>query len=168
VAIDIASFDPLSEDLAVNHWERLSELRRCPVGKSELYGGLWFLARYDDVLEAARDWQTYSSAEGSSPVPLQSDGGIKLMPISTDPPVQRELRRLIDRHFGPKKMPDAQPAIRNRAIALIERFQSRGTCDFVAEFAVPYPELLRLCVRGEAGYYRPGDGMDLSDPSRSP
>jgi cytochrome P450 len=139
VAIDIASFDPLSEDLAANHWERLAELRRCPVGKSELYGGLWFLARYDDVLDAARDWQTYSSAEGSSPVPLQADGGIKLMPISTDPPLQRELRRLIDRHFGPRKMPDALPAVRNRAIALIEKFQSRGTCDFVAEFAVPYP-----------------------------
>jgi cytochrome P450 len=139
VAIDIARFDPLSEDLTDNHWQQLSELRDCPVGKSELYGGLWFLAKYDDVMQAARDWQTYSSAEGSSPVPLETGGSIKLMPISTDPPLQRDLRRLIDRHFGPKRMPEAQDAVRARAIALMERFQARGECDFIAEFAVPFP-----------------------------
>src|ERR1700730_18175556 len=104
VAIDVESFDPLSVSLADSHWEQLAQLRECPVGKTGLYGGLWLLATYDDVIKAARDWQTYSSAEGSSPVPLESKGDIKLIPISTDPPLQRDLRRLIDRHFGPKQM----------------------------------------------------------------
>ena len=139
MAVDVAGFDPLSESLAENHWEQLSELRECPVGKTNLYGGLWFIAKYDEVMNAARDWQTYSSAEGSAPVPLETGGNVKLMPISTDPPFQRELRRLIDRHFGPKRVPDAEGAVRGYAAALIERFQERGECEFIEEFAVPYP-----------------------------
>ena len=141
MAVDIESFDLLSESLAEDHWEQLSELRECPVGKSNLYGGLWFIAKYDEVMAAARDWQTYSSAEGSAPVPLETGGGVKLMPISTDPPLQRDLRRLIDRHFGPKKVPEAAESIRQYAVSLIERFQDRGECNFVEEFAVQFPAI---------------------------
>jgi cytochrome P450 len=139
MAVDVESFDPLSESLAENHWEQLSELRECPVGKTNLYGGLWFISKYDEVMAAARDWQTYSSAEGSAPVPLETGGSVKLMPISTDPPLQRHLRRLIDRHFGPKKVPEAEDAVRHYAVTLLERCQERGECEFIEEFAVPFP-----------------------------
>lgn len=139
MAVDVESFDPLSESLAENHWEQLSELRECPVSKTNLYGGLWFISKYDEVMNAARDWQTYSSAEGSAPVPLETGGSVKLMPISTDPPLQRHLRRLIDRHFGPKKVPEAENAVRHYAVTLMESFQERGECEFIEEFAVPFP-----------------------------
>jgi cytochrome P450 len=109
------------------------------VGKTNLYGGIWLLSRYDDVMSAARDWETYSSAQGSAPVPLETGGEVKLMPISTDPPFQRDLRRLIDRHFGPKQVAAAEPQVRQGAIDLIERFQSRGGCEFVRDYSTPYP-----------------------------
>jgi cytochrome P450 len=139
VTIDVENFDMLSRSLAERHWEQLAELRECPVGKSNLYGGVWLLSKYDDVMTAARDWQTYSSASGSAPVPLNTGGDIKLMPIATDPPLQRELRRLIDKHFGPKKVAAAKEDVRKGAIALFEAFQSRGECEFVAEYAAPFP-----------------------------
>lgn len=139
MAVQIETFDPLSESLAERHWEQLAELRECPVGKTDLYGGIWLISKYDEVMKAARDWETFSSANGSAAVPLQTGGAVKLMPISTDPPFQRDLRRLIDRHFGPKKVAAAEPEIRQGAVDLIARFQDRGECDFVAEFAVPYP-----------------------------
>lgn len=137
--VDVENFDMLSKSLAERHWEQLAELQGCPVGKSSLYGGVWLLTKYDDVLTAARDWQTYSSANGSAPVPLNTGGDIKLMPISTDPPFQRELRRLIDSHFGPKKVASAKEDIRQGAIALFENFQHRGECEFVAEYAAAFP-----------------------------
>jgi cytochrome P450 len=139
VVVQVESFDPLSESLAERHWEQLAELQECPVGRTELYGGIWLISKYDDVIKAARDWETFSSANGSAAVPLQTGGKVKLMPISTDPPLQRDLRRLIDRHFGPKKIAAAEPEIRRGAVELIERFQESGECDFVAQFAVPYP-----------------------------
>jgi cytochrome P450 len=139
VTVDVENFDMLSKSLAERHWEQLAELRECPVGKSKLYGGVWLLSKYDDVMTAARDWQTYSSANGSAPVPLNTGGDIKLMPISTDPPLQRELRRLIDKHFGPKKVAAAKEDVRKGAAALFENFQQRGECEFVAEYAVAFP-----------------------------
>jgi cytochrome P450 len=139
VSVDVENFDLLSKSLAKRHWEQLAELRECPVGKSKLYGGVWLLSKYDDVMTAARDWQTYSSASGSAPVPLNTGGDIKLMPISTDPPLQRELRRLIDRHFGPKVVAEARDEVRTCAVALFEKFQDRGECDFVAEYAAVFP-----------------------------
>jgi cytochrome P450 len=139
VTIDVEKFDMLGRSLAERHWEQLAELRECPVGKSNLYGGVWLLSKYDDVMTAARDWQTYSSASGSAPVPLDTGGDIKLMPIATDPPLQRELRRLIDKHFGPKKVAAAKEDVTKGAIALFEKFQPRGECEFVAEYAAPFP-----------------------------
>lgn len=139
VSVDVENFDMLSKALAEHHWEQLAELRECPVGKSQLYGGVWLLSKYDDVMTAARDWQTYSSARGSAPVPLDTGGDIRLMPISTDPPLQRELRQLIDRHFGPKKVAAAREEVREGAITLFEKFQKRGECDFVAEYAAAFP-----------------------------
>jgi cytochrome P450 len=139
VTIDVENFDMLSKSLAERHWEQLAELRKCPVGKSNLYGGVWLLSTYDDVMTAARDWQTYSSASGSAPVPLNTGGDIKLMPIATDPPLQRELRRLIDKHFGPKKVAAAKEDVRKGAAALFEKFQQRGECEFVAEYAAAFP-----------------------------
>jgi cytochrome P450 len=139
MAVSVESFDLLSESLAERHWEQLAELRECPVGKSKLYGGVWLFAKYDDVVSAARNWQTFSSAEGSSPVPLDTGDDIKLMPISTDPPFQSGLRRLIDPHLGPRKVAAAEAEIRKGAIRLFERFQARGECDFTAEYAAEFP-----------------------------
>jgi len=139
MAVDIASFDLLSEALAERHWEQLAELRECPVGKSALYGGVWLLSRYDDVVAAARNWQAFSSAEGSAPVPLSTDGKIKLMPISTDPPFQSGLRRLIDPHYSARRVTDAEDVIRRGAVRLFEQFQHRGSCDFTNEYAIEFP-----------------------------
>jgi cytochrome P450 len=88
---------------------------------------------------AARNWETFSSAEGSSPVPLETGGDFKLMPISTDPPFQRELRHLIDPHFNPRKVFQAEGWVRETVIELVERFQERGACDFTAEYAKELP-----------------------------
>jgi cytochrome P450 len=139
VAVDVENFDLLSPDLAKRHWEQLAELRECPVGRSRLYGGVWLLSKYDHVMAAARDWETFSSAEGSAPVPLETGGEIKLMPISTDPPLQRELRRLIDKHFSPRRVAAAEPQVRAGAVALIETFISRGECEFVGDYAAAFP-----------------------------
>jgi cytochrome P450 len=140
MTIDIARFDPLGRSGTGDLWDQLAQLRECPVGKTELYGGIWLLTRYRDVVEAARDWKRFSSAQGAGEVPLAKVDDIRLMPIETDPPLQRDLRRIIDRHFGPRSMPAAQADVRAAAIELIERFPS-GECEFISEFAVPYPAL---------------------------
>jgi cytochrome P450 len=101
---------------------------------------VWLFARYDDVINAARDWVTFSSADGSAPVLLDTGGGgVKLMPISTDPPFQRDLRRLIDPYFGPRVVAAAEADVRRSAVRLFERFQHLGRCEFTADYATEFP-----------------------------
>jgi hypothetical protein len=38
---------------------------------------LWILSRYDDIVEAARDWQTFSSAQGNMIDELPGRAGSK-------------------------------------------------------------------------------------------
>ena len=40
MTIEIESFDLLSASLADEHWEQLARVRECPVGRSDLYGGV--------------------------------------------------------------------------------------------------------------------------------
>jgi cytochrome P450 len=42
---------------------------RCPVARSDAYGGFWVVTRYEDVLRIAQDWRTFSS-ELASRCPL--------------------------------------------------------------------------------------------------
>lgn len=137
--VDFADFDPLDQELSENLWERLAQMRECPVAHTDKRGGMWLLSRHGEVLEAARNWEDLTSTHGSGIVPIPQVSGIKMIPIHTDPPVQREYRRLIDRHFGPKKMPDAEAAVRAKAVELISAFAGDGNCDFVAQFTVPFP-----------------------------
>ena len=140
MAIDVGSYDPLGESTSEHLWSELAELRGLPVSRTELYGGLWMLTRYEDVRDAFRDWQTFCSSRGASPVP-NAASEVRMLPIETDPPVQREFRRLIDRHFAPKTLAakDAERQVREIAVSLMDRFVSRGQCDFVADFAERYP-----------------------------
>jgi len=62
-----------------------------------------------------------------------------MIPQQIDPPAQTRYRRLLDPHFSRRKMEALAPAIRSQANALIDRFESRGGCEFDSEFAVPLP-----------------------------
>src|SRR5262249_16387397 len=58
----------------------------------------WALSRYHDVVEASRDWATYSSAEGTTLERLDPRVGEYLpMMIFMDPPRQTSLRALLRR-----------------------------------------------------------------------
>jgi hypothetical protein len=134
-------FDPLSPALAREFHPTLARARSmCPVAHSDVYsGGFWVLTRYEDVLKVAQDWQTFSSELGITvPAPPVQH---KILPVTVDPPLQREFKRLVNAHFTPAKIaPWAEPT---RALVnhLIDGFIERGECDFMTEFAGPLPGL---------------------------
>jgi cytochrome P450 len=134
-------FDPLSPALAREFHPTLARARSmCPVAHSDVYeDGFWVLTRYEDVLKVAQDWQTFSSELGITvPAPPVQH---KILPVTVDPPLQREFKRLVNAHFTPAKIaPWAEPT---RALVnhLIDGFIERGECDFMAEFAGPFPGL---------------------------
>ena len=60
-------------------------------------------------------------------------------PIETDPPVQREWRRLLNPFFSPVAIAGYEQAMRAFAIELIDCFVEQGTCDLATDFAWQFP-----------------------------
>lgn len=136
-------FDHLSHDLALNLHPTLARARSlCPVAHSDAHeGGFWVLTGYEDILTVAQDWQTWSSELGIT-VPYEPPAtDIKIMPVGIDPPLQRTFKRLVNSQFTPAKVGPWEEPTRALVNRLIDGFIERGSCDFMAEFARPFPGL---------------------------
>ena len=88
-------YDPMSERVQTPY-ELYGEMRkRCPVAHSDAHeeNGFWIFSRYQDVLRAARDHDTYSNAGG---ITLPAVGLVRpLIPLEYDPPLQTSYRGLL-------------------------------------------------------------------------
>jgi cytochrome P450 len=131
-------FDHLSPALSAKLHPTLAHMRaQCPVAHSDQYGGFWVATRYEDVWRIAQDWKTWSSAHGVS-VP-----GTKMVvpaiPEHLDPPLQRTFKRLINAHLTPSAVARYEKPTRQLVTRLIDGFISSGQCDFMTDFARPFP-----------------------------
>ena len=133
-------FDYLAPELALNLHETLATMRhRCPVAHSDQHEGYWIVTGYDDVLRVAQDWQTFSSAHGVS-VPAKPSTLVAI-PEHVDPPLHRSYKRLINPFFTAAAVAPYEEPTRELVSRLIDDFIERGSCDFMADFARPFPGL---------------------------
>jgi cytochrome P450 len=97
------------------------------------------ISRFDDIVAASVDHETYSSAKGTV---LEMDPSmIEALPIIIfmDPPRQTRLRRLVSKAFTPARIAALEPLIRSIAVELLDRFAAGGRCEFIADFAAQLP-----------------------------
>ena len=84
----------------------------------EQEAGMWILSRYDDIMRALNDWQTYSSAQGNLMTELPNRAGATLG--TTDPPRHDRLRGLVQKAFMKRNLEalaDPMRAIAAEAVA---------------------------------------------------
>jgi cytochrome P450 len=137
-------FDLLSPALAAELHPTLARARsQCPVAHSDQYGGYWVSTRYEDVLRIAQDWESFSSELGITVPHIPSSRGksMKILPVGIDPPLHRTFKRLINAYFTPAAVAPWEEPTRALVNRLIDGFIERGECDFMAEFARPFPGL---------------------------
>ncbi|KRB78930.1 cytochrome [Nocardioides sp. Root190] len=105
----------------------------------------YVLSRHADVLAAAVDVETFSSARGLTVEydELEQIGLVDNPPfVMTDPPVHTAFRRLVARGFTPRQVTELEPVVRAFAVERIERLRSAGGGDAVAELFKPLPSLV--------------------------
>lgn len=102
--------------------------------------GFYALSRYRDVLDAAVDHVTYSSAKGVMVEEMPQDY-LEALPmiLMMDPPRQSRLRKLISKVFTPQRIAQLEPQVRALAVELLDPLAERGECDIVEEFAAVLP-----------------------------
>lgn len=94
---------------------------------------MWVLSRYDDILSALNDWQTYSSAKGNLMDELPNRAGATLG--TTDPPRHDRLRGLIQYAFAKRNLDYIEAHVREAAREAIAGFADQKTFDFVGDFS---------------------------------
>jgi len=104
---------------------------------------VYVLSRFDEVWQAARDTDTFSSAQGLT-YERDEIGQLGLVPtmVMLDPPVHTAYRRLVGRGFTPRQVSTLEPAVRRFVVERLEQLRADGSGDFVARFAGPLPSFI--------------------------
>ena len=105
----------------------------------------WVLSRHADVWEAARDNETFSSAQGLT----VNYGELEMIGLADnppfvmqDPPVHTEFRKLVSRGFTPRQVEAVEPKVREFVVERIEGLRANGGGDIVAELFKPLPSMV--------------------------
>jgi cytochrome P450 family 130 len=131
-------------------WPMYSRLRdEDPVHHSVPPGSpehdFYVLSRFDDVLAAATDHETFSSASGLTTRydEMESIGLTDAPPlVMQDPPEHTRFRRLVSRGFTPRHVTALEPAVRAFVRERLARVRAAGGGDIVAELFKPLPSMV--------------------------
>jgi len=105
---------------------------------------VYTISRYDEVSYVLKHPEIFSSeAMGGSEVQvINAEGDIAPTSgslIGHDPPEHTRQRNIVSRGFTPRRIAQLEPKIQKNAEELFARFEQRGSCDLMEEFANPLP-----------------------------
>ena len=128
-------FDPYSLEFAYNPYPAYKQLRdEAPV---YYHKGLDFYAisRYEDVVAAHQDHDTYSSSSGPT-IEKMAD---QMLLITKDNPEHRFHKALVTKVFTRDRMSAMEGFVRGLCVDLLEKAAQNEEFDFVNDFAVELP-----------------------------
>src|ERR1700724_4768255 len=105
----------------------------------------YVLSRHADVWSAARDHETFSSAQGLTVNYGDLEMiGLKDNPpfVMQDPPVHTQFRKLVSRGFTPRQVEAVEPKVREFVVERIEKIRANGGGDIVTELFKPLPSMV--------------------------
>jgi cytochrome P450 len=103
-------------------------------------GDYWVLTRFADVLDAAIDSSTFSSAKGLTFAYGEMEAlGLEAPIVMMDPPEHTALRQLVVGKFTPKRVAALEPMVRSFVRERVAWLREAGRADIVAEFFKPLP-----------------------------
>jgi len=126
-------FDLYSTEIDADPFPHYARLRdQCPCYWSE-DARCWILSRYEDVFNAAQQWEIFSSAQGNLVDEIAGRPGATLG--STDPPRHDRLRGLSQAAFARRNLEWLVAPTRELAAALLDRIAQRRRFDFIADYS---------------------------------
>ncbi|MGC4961596.1 cytochrome P450 [Gordonia sp. DT101] len=108
-------------------------------------GDFWVLTRHADVMAAANDTSTFSSAQGLTVTYGELDAiGMADHPpmVMQDPPSHTEFRKLVARGFTPRQVIEVEPKVREFVTERLDRLPTDAPADIVGELFKPLPSMV--------------------------
>lgn len=128
------------------HFSRMRQEQ--PVCHSPLFN-IWFVSRYDDMLRVVQDPQRFTVANSFNKLSdqftpevwalLQKSHTFMVPNMFNSDLDHDRLRGPFSKLFAPAHVVRFEPMIRRIATELLDGFPARGSVDYVAEFAFPFP-----------------------------
>jgi cytochrome P450 len=138
-----SDFSHLEPEWAADPYPIQDDLRRrCPIARTERFGGGWLPTRYEDVAAIAYDTERFSSraiimGNYRPPAELAPVGGSP--PISSDPPFHHLARKLLLPAFTKSAVARQEPATRALCHALIDAFAGQDVVDAARDYSQHIP-----------------------------
>lgn len=107
----------------------------------------WVLTRHNLINEAFIDFEHFSAERPGLIADLLGEP-VLLNPIEIDPPRHHHYRRILNPYFTPNAVKGYDEPVRQVCRELIARFAEKGECEFIDEFAVPFPSYVFLDLMG--------------------
>jgi cytochrome P450 len=136
-------FSHMEPQWAADPYPILDDLRqRCPIARTERFGGGWLPTCYSDVAAIAYDTQHFSSrsiimGNFRPPVELAPAGGSP--PITSDPPFHHDARKLLLPAFTKTAVSRQEPATRAFCHSLIDALEGQDAVDAARDYAQQIP-----------------------------
>src|SRR3984957_16000809 len=142
-----SDFDHRDSDWVEDPFSIWNELRqKCPIAHTDRFSGVYFPSRYDDIRAIAYDPEHFSSRrlfvrEGRPPLP-------RTPPITSDPPVHRDERKILLPPFAPAGVQNLEPLARAICRESLERLANQSECDGAVDYAQEIPTRLTARMLG--------------------
>jgi cytochrome P450 len=133
-----SDIDLFSDEALADPYPRYRQLREMAPAVWLRPMGMFALSRFDDVRNALRNWQVFSSAHGAAmnePINQAIAGNT----LGSDPPLHDKLRNVLVRPLSPSAMKDVTAHIEAEAEGLVERLVARNSFDAATDLAQYLP-----------------------------
>lgn len=104
-----------------------------PIWYNDKYN-FWLLTRFEDVFNASKDHETFSSAWGTVLELMPENPGEFTAILNNDPPYHSQMRRIVAARFSPGKVAALEKQIREIVIGYLEPLEKKDSFDFVQDF----------------------------------
>jgi cytochrome P450 len=126
-------------------WRKFAEhADKGPLIYSPYNGGHWVATVPEDIVRFQRDNKNFGNTVNTVP----DRGGMRLVPLESDPPDHASYRRNVLPIVAAKRLKDLAPRIRELTVELVEGLRPKGGCDFISDFALKLPVIVFLEIMG--------------------
>jgi cytochrome P450 len=142
-------WDPFDRALHKDPYEAWKRLRdEAPVYHNEQYD-FYALSRFDDVMDASLDTETFSSEHGITLDAITDDpwGSPKAM-IMMDPPDHTAMRKMVNRTFFRSTVAKLEDRVRSLCRGYLDEYIGAGGFDYVRDFSMKLPVMVISSLLG--------------------
>jgi cytochrome P450 len=132
-------YDPFSYEQDEDPYPVYARMREEAPTYHNARQGFYALTRFDDVLSALVDSETYSSLNGTSLEFMDTPKPDSGLIIFMDPPRHSRYRNLVSKAFTPRSMAEIEPEVRRIARAHLDALAGRTVFDAVHDFTALLP-----------------------------